>query len=149
MPVFLHSPADILATLLVTGGEGGDQSLTPLPAWPVYVMDEPGSPDNVLTVFDTSPVTNGRRMVDGVRVQHWGLQVRIRATTPLLGWAKAQSLGVFLDEVVKQSPVQLGTSRYLVEAISLTSLLSLGKETPTSKRVLYTINCLASMRALA
>lgn len=148
MSTFLHSPADILAALLVAQSQGGDAEASPLPAWPVYVTDEPGAPDNVLTVFDTAPVLNGRRMADGVQVQHYGLQVRVRGAAPAAGWAKARSLAVFLAETVRLNRVTLEASQYLVSAVSQTSLLSLGKESPESKRVLYTVNCLAAMRAL-
>ncbi len=145
----LHSPADVLATLLVTLGAATDPEAATLGDWPVYVDSEPPTPDDVLTVYDTTARTFGRSMIDGETLLHEGVQVRVRATDHTTGLIKARAIRQKLDEVVHLNNVTVDGTDYLVWSVDTTSLLKLGKETPTSKRSLFTINGTCSIRRLA
>lgn len=136
----LHSPADMIAQLLVDLGLGTSPTADPLGAWPVYVDQEPATPDNCITVYDTSPQSDGRSMIDGETFQHFGFQVRVRGITHKIGYAKAEAIRVMLNENSYDKTVHLDLSHYLIHCINGTTLLRLGKNTPSDKRSLYTIN---------
>lgn len=138
---FLHSPADVIRWLLISLGLGTDPLANNL--WPIVVDDEPELPDNVLTIYDTTARDDGRAMIDGESWHHMGFQVRIRSRDFTAGYVKADAIQVALDEQVYQNTVSIGTARYLVDCITGTTLIRLGKELPASKRSLFTINALA------
>lgn len=142
-----HSPAQIIARLLatlgvgVTGGTVGD--------WPIYVSDEPNSPDNAITLYDTSGQNDGRSMIDGEVQEHPGVEVRIRSSTHEIGFAKAAVIAEILAMTIYQNTVVISTNQYLVHSITRKGTINyLGRENPTSKRQLFTINCLAAIRKL-
>lgn len=139
-----HSPADILATLLVRLGLGGAVG----EAWPVYVSSEPASPDNVLTVYDTAGRSFDSSMVTGRRWALHGFQVRVRSATPAPGYVKACAVAVALDEQINAAGVTLEGVTYCVADVDRTTdVIPLGKE-PESKRSLFTVNGLALLRML-
>lgn len=139
-----HSPADITAQLLVDLGLGTDPNDNG--DWPVYVNSEPSTPDNCLTVYDTTDRDDGRAMVSGERQVFFGYQIRIRARNHKVGWLKAHEIAISLDENVYETSVILEGNTYVVHSCNrISGVLPLGKESPTSKRNLYTLNFLASI----
>lgn len=140
----LHSPADILAQLIVDLGKGTDP--TAGGAWPVFVAGEPTAPDNAITVYDTTPQDDGRSMIDGEMLGHFGFQVRVRGTTHSVAYVKAEAVRVALEESVYDRTVHRDGSTYLVHCVAKTNFLSIGKDVPTSKRSLFTINGLVSLK---
>lgn len=140
-----YSPADVVRWLLVALGQGTDPSAQG--SWPVFATNEPPSPDEVITVYDTSPQEDGRNQVDGVAQTHHGIQVRVRAKDHNRGYARAHALKACLDQSVLNNTVHVGGITYTVYAVSGASLLYLGKDTPVSKRSLFTINAYVSLRA--
>ena len=124
-------------------------------AWPIYVARTPNAPDSVITVTNTTPRTQGRTSPNGITIHHYGVQIKVRDAGPTDGWVKANALTVALDQTVLLSVVTLedtdgtGSSTYMVYAISHSGILSLGKETPTSKRDLFSINALVALRQTA
>lgn len=149
-----HSPADVLRRVLIALGLGTDPDAEPLGLWPIYAAAQPDTPDNVITLYDTVSVLQGRAMVTGEVMEQHGVQVRVRAATHDLGYQKARAVVVAMDESVYQESVTLddpgvGTaaSSYLVHAVSRRGgILALGKELPASKRSLFTVNALVSVR---
>lgn len=140
-----HSPAEVVRQLLV------DLSLGTLPSaggsWPICATQELDSPDNAMTVYDTSGRLDGRTMTDGEQQEHYGFQVRVRSATHEAGHAKANAIAVALDQSVLLEVVTVETSVYLVQAVSrTTNVLPIGKETGLSKRSLFTINAVVSLR---
>jgi hypothetical protein len=138
-----HSPADVIRHLLVGLGYGR------LPSgsgpWPISVGAEGASPDNFLTVYNTTARNLGRVM-DGERQGLYGIQIRVRGVDEPTAYAKAQAIAVGLDGVAMRL-VSLGGSEYVVWSVSRTTdPLALGYESPTSKRVLYTVNAVVSLR---
>jgi hypothetical protein len=153
---FRHSPADILAQLLVDikqcDAAADPDPLSPT-GWPVRVNGEPTVPDNHITCYDTTPQEDGREMIRGEMFHHFGFQIRVRSTDQLTGWAKADAIHTALTEQVYQEVVTLplaggGSAQYNVQNASAKSPLHLGKDAPGSKRSLHTINGLLSVLAL-
>ncbi len=140
----LHSVDDVIRRMLVQLGLVADPDVSPLGSWPGYTADEPSSPDNVVTVYGTTGRDFGRIMIDGERPEHEGFQVRVRAVDHPTGFRKARALAVALDTLVYRQQVSGGTlspNVYCVHSISRTSnVIPLGKETPKSRRKLFTIN---------
>lgn len=149
-----HSPAEVIQWLIVALDLGSD----PDPAndalvgdWPVYFDSEPSNPDNCLTVYDTTGQNDGRTMIDGELLQHYGIQVRIRATDARTGWTKAQGIRKTLSENDVQRTVHVVADG--VDAVytlwnlaRFGTVLRLGKDVSKTKRSLFTINFLASLR---
>ena len=159
MPIaFLHSPAQIIQQVLIDLAAGTDPTpwedeeaaiaLGSVAAWPVFSVGEPSRPDNVITIYDTSPQSDGSSMVDGETWFHYGFQVMVRTTLHKNGFVKANYIHKALDEDVYNTVVTLTEPdvQYLIQSISGTLPLVLGKETPSSKRDLFTINALATLR---
>jgi hypothetical protein len=141
-----HSPADVLRWLLIAGGIGTDPSLGE--AWPIYASDEPDLPDNLLTLYDTAGVTQGRLQETGETAEHRGVMVQIRGIDQPTTWAKADAARVYLDESVHNQVITVGASEYIVHAVTRKSgPISLGRE-PTTNRFLFTLNAVMSLRQI-
>lgn len=134
-----HSPADIIAQMLVDLNLGTNP--TAGGAWPVYVSNEPDKPDNCITVYDTVGQGDGRFMVSGHSPEHYGFQVRVRATDHTTGYAKADAIKTALEETAYEETIHIGNSTYLVYSVSkATPVNVLGKQAGVSKRNLFTVN---------
>lgn len=128
-------------TANISGGTDGTTG-----DWPVYIANAPNVPDNILTIFDTEGVKDGRIMIGGMTVKHPGIQIQIRSYDYLVGWDKANAVMVSLSEKVHNMKVILSGSTYMVYALSITSgPISLGKEVSDSKRYLFTVNATVSL----
>jgi len=140
-----HSPADIVATLLIALGLG--QSPTEnTPTWPIFVSREPDTPDSVITVYDTSGRLQGRFQTSGEVQEAFGIQVRVRDASHQDGYAKARAIAVALDESISQESVTVDAATYTVVDVARTSgVFTLGTESPESKRNIFTINAVASL----
>lgn len=137
--VLLHSAAEIVAQLLIDLAQGTLPSANG--SWPVYDAAEPNTPDNAITVYDTTPQMQGRTQVDGVHQQHHGIQIRIRSQTHVIGNRKAEEVQATLDQTVYQNRVTLDGTTYIVQSIGRTSgIIPLGADSATSKRRAFTIN---------
>lgn len=146
----LHSPADIIRQLLVDLGLGNDSNSN---TWPTFVGSEPGSPDNVLTVFNTAGRDQGRHMIDGTRQTFPGVQIRVRSALPAVGYSKAGTIADALDASVYNRTVNVETingvaaASYTVHALSRTTdVLDIGKDVPNSRRSIYTINATVTLK---
>ena len=141
----LHSPAHIVQRLIVSLGLGTLPSAAG--SWPVYATAEPQDPDNVITVYDTAGQSDGRSMIDGELFEHNGIQVRVRATTHEVGWPKADAIQTGLALSVYDETVTIDGTAYLIHSINrIGQVIPIGKETPLSKRSVFTINALALIR---
>lgn len=137
----IHSPAEIIAQLLRNLGE----------TWPVYATGEPADPDNVITTFDTTGANDGSSMIDGEQYGHLGVQIRVRAATHRGGgWAKAHSIAQLLDRSTHNVIVTVDSTSYLVYDVSRNgpAVLAIGKDSPTSRRNIYTINMSVAVRQI-
>ena len=143
-----HSPADIIRYLLVDLARGSlpeDET-----TWPIYVSQEPDSPDSCITLYDTSGILEGRAQISGEIQEHYGIQLRVRAASPTVAYSKISELNSWIDECVRNNVVTIESSQYLVYAITRKGgILSLGKELSASKRNLYTVNAIVSLVPVA
>lgn len=140
-----HSPAEVMRHALVALGVG--TLPTAAGSWPIYGHSEPDTPDNVITLYDTTGVGHGRSHIDGEIQEHQGVQVRIRSDKQDTGYPKAKAIAELLDKSINRLTVTIGAAEYLVHAATRTGdVLSLGKESPTSKRNLFTLNFIVALR---
>lgn len=145
-----HSPAEVVRKLLVDLGLATAPT-TPPGGWPAYVDHCPDVPARSLCVYNTESRLQGRRMVDGVVCEHYGLQVRVQSEplAPEYAMNRARSIATVFAEQVLRNNVAIGSSTYLVQSIARTSgVLSLGMDTANRHR-LFTINFLVSLRQLS
>lgn len=144
--VLLHSPADILRQLLIDL-ELGTAYVDDATSWAVFASGEADMPDDCITVYDTEGRNHGREMVHGERQEHHGFQVRVRARNHAVGYLKARDIAVKLDQEVYQELVTVEEIQYLVHAVTrVGDVLPIGKDAPRSKRSLFTINGIVSLR---
>lgn len=147
------SPADVLRHYLVArslatmGGAGGE--------WPAFCAGEPGSPDNCITVYDTTGTEAGRPMIDGGDVGPEGIQIRVRGTTHAVGWAKASAI----KENLESSSVSVGPYHYgpmtvngrsyrIQCVVGIGNVIPLGKMVPENRLSLFTLNAMIRIEDL-
>lgn len=140
-----HSAASIVQFLLIDIGQATNPESAA--AWPVFASGEPAAPDQLVTIYDTAGRQHGRLMPDGSIQEHLGFMVRVRGSDHLRGSEKAHSIRTAMAEDVYDRTVTVPTingfagAQYLVHCVALLGpVLPLGKESPTSKRSLFTVN---------
>jgi len=143
------SPAAIIASYL-TG-----VALMTVPSagedWPLYISylrDEQGVKDNAGAIYNTSPVKDGRRMVAGTVLQHYGIQIIIRALIEETGWTKCNILANQLDSVVNVDVIKDGSTYRLHNVSRVGGINVLGEEMTTKRRKLFSMNFLVSLTKL-
>lgn len=145
-----QGPADILRWLVIQLAQGTDPTQNPQQAWPVYCGNEPDSPDNVITTYDTAGHVQGRLQITGEQVEYPGCQIRVRATDYVTGWQQINGIKIALDEQVAHTIVDIPntTNQYDVIAVNRTSgVLAIGKDVAQgNKRHLFTLNVTLSVR---
>lgn len=146
-----YSPAEVIARLLVELGNGVDpddySQSGSATQWPIYDANEPDLPDNCITVFDTSPVSDGRSMIDGETFDHFGIQIKIRSKDHRTGWTKANLLHESISKSVYQESITISGVAYLVHCISrISNVLVLGKSDEKTNRRMFTLNALVSLK---
>lgn len=140
------SAADIVRVLLIDLGQGVRASTrgdgTP---WPITTGKELPKPDEVITVKDTQGTDDGRIMIDGSLVYHYGLQIRIRSMDERTGYTKAETVRTALA-AVRRRVATVNGSGYKVHAIThIGPVLPIGDEAPQSRRKVFTLNCTAAI----
>lgn len=125
--------------MLINAGLGTDPDLKK--DWPVYAIGEPDLPDNVITVYDTAGMDDGRLMTNGELQCHYGWQMRVRAVNHPVGYRKINALRVYISETFRALNLTIEGSLYQVPAFThLGEIMILGPDTPGSKRKLFTLN---------
>lgn len=143
---FTLSPAYIVSKLLVQLGLATNPDDGA--AWPTFASSEPPVPDQVITVYDTSPTDEGRIMVNGEPQGHFGIQFRTRAKDARTGYAKAYSLFWVLSKQVNNTVVTTGGNSYIICNIArMKEPLQIGTE-PGGKRFIHTSNAVVAIRPL-
>jgi hypothetical protein len=143
--VLAHTPARVLAQVLIDLGLATNpEAATPGP-WPVYAGKEPDEPDDALTVRTTAGRDLGRSGPDSTRVELYGVQVRVRSAVEQEGYLKAQAIALALDIVYRRA-VAVGDSTYMLQHAARTGPpLPLGTDSPQTERWLCTLNFLLSL----
>jgi hypothetical protein len=146
----VHSPADILARLLVELGVG---VLSPgtRTEWPISIDNEPTDPDNVITVYNVMGQKNGRTQFDGEIQEYHGIQLRVRGATSSVMYTKARALAIIIDQTILNNGITIAGTRYCVHNVSRQGdIIPIGKDASTpTKRSICTINCLMVVRTLS
>lgn len=140
-----HSPADIIRHLFIQLGLGTLKSNNGL--WPISAISELPTPDNTITVYDTSGTLGGRIQKNGIIHEQYGIAVRVRSLDPIEGYRKVDAIKSAMDQSIKQNVIEIDEYRYLINCVNRKGgILSIGKESPTSSRNLYTLNALANIQ---
>jgi hypothetical protein len=143
-----HAPEYILSRLLIGLNLAQDPDVG-VTNWPVHYTQEPDSPDNVITIYGTDGIDDGRTMVDGERQERHGIQLKVRGNDHDTAFAKIRELAVALDEDVYSNGVVIGSTSYRVHSFSRTSgPISLGKDSVQTKLDLFTLNGTLLVREL-
>lgn len=140
-----HSPAQVVAKAIV------DQSAGTLPAsngnWPVYVSQEPDTPDNLITVYDTQGIMHGFTQIDGLGQDHHGVMIRVRGATYSEGYIRGLLLKKIFDvpAFINRTLVTIADTTYafsyaIANVRRTGDLLSLGADKPSSRRRLFSLN---------
>ncbi len=142
------SPASVIAEYIIT-------TLTTMTKptlnndWPLYISLMPDGDEvetNLGAVYDTVGVNDPRQM-NGLVPEHPGIQIMIRSQNHEAGYAKIESIGNALDEVVR-AQVFIGEKEFEIHNISRTSnIVSLGVERGT-KRYLFSLNYIVTIRKI-
>lgn len=142
----LDTPASVIATWitgvgLMTAPSAGD-------SWPLYVSSLPDGnnvEDNAGVIYNTTPLKDARDMKTGEVTQHYGIQIVIRALDEETGWDKCNTIAGNLDALHNQL-VSKDSNTYKIHNVSRSGGIgSLGFETGTKKRRLFSMNFLISL----
>ncbi|MGL6095054.1 MAG: minor capsid protein [Fimbriiglobus sp.] len=145
-----HPPAAVVAKLLVDLGlcssYGGGRGSA---GWCAFVGVEPDDPDQAVTAYDTAGPNFGRLQDTGEFSGYDGIQLRVRGATYPTARKKAEDLITTLSAVYDRT-VSLETCSYLVHDVGdLNDVVPLGKDSPTARRFLFTVNCHVVVRQTA
>lgn len=147
MAGFLHnSPAEVLTQLLIDRGLVTEGQAA--------VANEPDMPDLCVTVYDTSPLFQGRQMHGGVVWEYYGVQVRVRAQRPDTAMRLARTISSHLETEVYDATVRVAdehagtaTTEYRLHSCRRQSgPIPLGKQQPSSMRSIVTVNLLLTLK---
>lgn len=143
MPTLVHSPAEILAHLLVRVGQCTtvDDDGQTTGDWPVSANIERREPDACVTVYDTEDSSWLVRDLTGDVTGPEPFQLRVAAATNRIARAKAASIYDYLSRTLDRQFVTVESRYYEVQCCdNFRKILTLGKETPTSKRSVVVFN---------
>lgn len=146
--LLLHSPAEVIAQLLVDLGLGVAVDNTTTTQWQVFSLHEPDRPDYSITVYEVTGIVDVRTMPDRERAEWDGIQIKLRCPSEAVGSVKARAIAVALDSVAQQVVVVGGGTSYNIWCFNRSSgPIPLGKE-PNSDRRSITINGTVSLRKI-
>lgn len=146
----IHSPAEILATLLVANDKAvWTNTLTTPSKWQVFVaIVPPDEPNKMLCVYNTQGVKQNRDMGSKKTQVLAGYQVMTRSMTDGAGSWMAMQLSQYLDTVIRATVnigaknvegILLPTTEYTIHCVIQTSpIMSAGQD--EKRRFLNTIN---------
>lgn len=147
-----HQPNDILRYLLIQMSVGVLPSVGSVSNWPIGCGDEDDKPDNYITIYNPVGRRDQRIAYTGEVTEHPGIQIRVRAggaDPHTTGWTKINAIRTLLNEQVRNEYVTVGATQYAVHGFTHESgPLSLGRESPTSQRRLFTLNGTVTLRQL-
>tara|TARA_R110000824_G_scaffold5196_7_gene24127 strand:+ start:873 stop:1334 length:462 start_codon:yes stop_codon:yes gene_type:complete len=149
-----HTPSEIVAQLLIDLDLSSDPEETgtgTVSDFPIFIAFFPDTPNNSLCISDTDGVLLSRDMVEGETVDRYGLQIRSRVKTTeyTSGYNKLAEMRQVFSEDVLDNQVELESTQYIIHNLRVTgTILVSGKESPQSKRNLFSLNLLATIHQL-
>ena len=119
-----HSPSQILVKALIDAEHGVEVPVigTTMPDWACYMNYMPDSEheaNNILCIFDTAGLIDGRSQRAREIIDHPGWQVRLRSKNYSIGYAKATAIAKFFDNVLRLEVI-LEEITYRVQGIHRT-----------------------------
>ena len=144
-----HSPAEICKHAIVDMGHGVDPSASSTTAWMTYSDGFPDKGnDSMIVVQSADGRDHGREHVSNKRVESHGVRVLIRSAAYTAGFVKGNAIGQSMDSFLDRT-VNIGGTRYVVKNFIRTSdVLFLGRDLPSSKRFLFSINAQVNLEKL-
>jgi len=150
----LHTPAEIIAKMLVDLGMADYPENDGLTGWVVFPTKMPELPEQVIAVIDTVGRLHRRMHVTGVIGEHYGIQFLVRgANAPVTSYKKCKELMHFLDTEVNRETVVLTDEdteyeyTYRVNAVTRTSVtFPAGRD---GARFLHSGNAIASIELVS
>lgn len=144
--VLEDSPAAIIAAYLTGVG------IMTVPSgagdWPLYIGFLPDTPDNVASAYNTTPIKDGRAMGDGSVKQHYGVEILLRAGDEETGWSKCNAIAGQLD-TLRNFDIAGSNGTYRLHNVSRAGgINSLGLESGTVRRNMFSVNFLVSITSL-
>jgi len=142
----LDTPASILATWIVgvelmSAPSAGDD-------WPLFISYLPDGinvDDNIGAIYNTTPVKDARNMNTGRVIQHYGIEIMIRALSEESGWDKCNNISGNLDTLFNQA-ITKDDNTYTIHSISrVGGINSLGYEENTKRRRMFSMNFIVSI----
>lgn len=142
-----HSPADVMRFLLIALGLGTEPRFGT--NWPVNVSNEPATPDNVITLYDTEAGAQDERVMSGEMACRYGFQVRVRAIDDPTGWQKINSIRESLALLYEKN-LTIGSEVYEAQAsVKIGNIIPLGRDVGSSMRSLFVLNAMAVIRRVS
>lgn len=135
-----HKPCEVIRQALVIEG------LVEINGnWPGYVGNHPDSPDNLVCVYDDDGRIDGREHVTGETLEHYGIQIKCRATDTSTSFGKLKRICEFADSIHRFT-VNLSANEYLIQALTRTSpIIDIGPENQDKHRWIHTVNFLVAL----
>ena len=146
----LTSPAFTLASYIIENAIGVMTDPADEDDWPLYVSSMPDEPDietNLGVLYNTTGIKDGRLM-SGVVIKHYGIQLRIRSNIYTIGFAKAETIMVALDSVFPDTIVIDAVTYRIYNVKRMSSVIALGIEKGTKGRFLFTVNFLVTLKRI-
>lgn len=139
----MRSPADIIYQLLVNLELGSVEG-----EWPISVGLLPDTPDEAICVYDTAGRPDGRLMSTGERIDHPGIQIRVKGKDYPTVYQKIKTIATTLD---RQAAVSIAFSEeeaYIIDNVSRTGdILPVGIEEVDGRRCHhFTLNATLTLR---
>ncbi len=138
-----HTSAQIIAKYLISESIFNAYNLTG--DWPVFVSHLPSAIDNpqAAAITDTEGVIDGR-LQSGEVIDHFGIQIRVRAETFLTGFQKIKEAAGQLETIAGTSIV-IDEDNYKIHSVSrISSVLPMGVE-PESRKFLFSVNFVTTL----
>lgn len=157
-PTVHHSPADVIAQLLVDAGQvtEPDSEGQADGEWPVVTNQDLDAVDSHVGINDVEGGSwKVRDSIIGDNVGPLAIQVRVSSNTHRKAWNKACLIYDYLSRTVENEGVTVaadstnGTAAryYVVECLqSFGDLMALGRDVPTSRRHTVAFNAQAVIR---
>lgn len=149
-----YDQAEIVQQLLVDHGIGTLGWDGTRGVWPIFASVEPDAPDNIVVVYGTVGVADGRTRTGEIQGPD-GFQIKVRSSNYRVGQSKMNQILLELTQNVSMETVHVaansdvGTIDYLVYSCgNFGGVLSIGQDTPGSKRSSFTLNATITARKI-
>ncbi len=148
MTITAVPPSYLLAQLLIQQGFGVAHDVDEdWQVWTANLPDGPDDKDEAISVKDTTGAQDGRLMKTMERIEHPGIQIRVRSTDYLIGYSKARDIAKYLDTIQHEEIVStVDNKSYRIPSVTRGQVISMGKELEGRSRELFSINAVLTVK---